>query len=768
MLGWFSDIRKDPWRLGRHGFALLAMLMAGAFLWIVQWRIVTYVCGNDPMLYIRAARTLLRPEFYGAEAVRHALTFVAPGYPVFLAAAIWLFGSLSPYWINAAVLTAALPLTWEVFRRLMGSDRAAAFALLGWLWIVFSGHPLHAPFLLYPFRETPRLFLVMAAYVLLLAGTKSDKPRGLVLMLSSFSLLLACAIREPSALVLPGLLLGAAGLADSWRKRGVVWGWLLAPWLLAGAGVLAALLYFKPLQFSQFSVVRYLGNHDVALARMGKMLPWFVERGGGWAGLLFIFLGVVRAGWKSRALLGLFLVPAALFFGFCAYMQMHDRYFLTALLFLVPFAGYGLDALCAGADKVFRSSGAFRGFDKPASDVFAGGLFLLLAIGLLRTSTSLSPWGPQVHASEVRQWQRLVSGLEPSADGRVRIAVEQRTRYLEDMVMSYTDAELLDPKEIEDWPSGWAPTHYFRPLNHKALWATPQWLMYLKLYAHRLMEYRLNEVPVDEASGAVHAIGAGRYALHRISDWRTGVHEQVVEVEPGVDQTFWLDWGAADPALAKEIRLADAASGEIWLQVQTNGNGLVAVFLAGEQVCSGRAKLTVSCAGPLPDRPVVAVARGGEGPVFDLGRERRMSANHWFPDRKPDDDEVYCPRISSERVLRLKLPPLISQPAAKWEVVCRGTWKGADSAWRLEASKEGENVAYIGQLAEAGAIKLEGQPGEVLSLRWVPIRESDRTFEADMTSVEWKIQPLTAASPSDGDTFREYPDEVDSPTSGAE
>ena len=107
MRGWFSDIRKDPGRLGRHGFPLLTLLASGVFLWFAQWRIATYVCGNDPMLYIRAARTLLRPDFYGAEAVRQALTFVAPGYPLFLAGVMGLFGPLSPsktrLWSCAAI-----------------------------------------------------------------------------------------------------------------------------------------------------------------------------------------------------------------------------------------------------------------------------------------------------------------------------------------------------------------------------------------------------------------------------------------------------------------------------------------------------------------------------------------------------------------------------------------------------------------------------------------------------------------------------------------
>ena len=136
-------------------------------------------------------------------------------------------------------------------------------------------------------------------------------------------------------------------------------------------------------------------------------------------------------------------------------------------------------------------------------------------------------------AAEVRAWQALVSHLDPSPDGRVRIAVEQRARYLEDMLMSYTDAELLDPKQMEAWPAGWAPAHYFKPLNHKALWATPQWLMYLKVFADRILEHRADLLPVGEPfrqsawDGAkqqlLDTVSARRYAAARIVQSRAEV-----------------------------------------------------------------------------------------------------------------------------------------------------------------------------------------------------------------------------------------------------
>ena len=81
----------------RSRLLMFAVLGLGTvFLCTVHQRILTYVCGNDPMLYMRAARVLCAPSLYGTEAVRKALTFVAPGYPLILAGAISVFGPLSP------------------------------------------------------------------------------------------------------------------------------------------------------------------------------------------------------------------------------------------------------------------------------------------------------------------------------------------------------------------------------------------------------------------------------------------------------------------------------------------------------------------------------------------------------------------------------------------------------------------------------------------------------------------------------------------------
>lgn len=744
MAGFKADVRKvvASLRGAVHGHAVGVLLAAGLFVWMVQWRVATYVCGNDPMLYIRAARTLLRPDFYGAEAVRHALTFVAPGYPVFLAGVIKLFGPLSPYWINAVVLTAALPLMWFVFRRLMGSARAAAFALLGWLWIIFSGHPLHAPFLLYPFRETPRLFLVFMAYAGVLMGMRAvGRRRRVGLVGAGLLLMAACAVREPSALVLPGLILGMGGLSGSWSGRFRAWGWFLAPWILAGGAAWVVLSAISIQDFSQFSVMGYLGNHGVALERAGKMLSWFPQKAGGGLGLLLIALGLARAAWKSRVLLAWFLFPAVLFFAFCAYMQMHDRYFLTSLLFLAVFAGYGLDGLCRLGERGFSALPArWSRWARPGSILLTGGLLILLFTGLVRTARQVAVWGPAVTAAEVREWQALVSHLDPSRDGRVRIAVEQRARYLEDMLMSYTDAELLDPKQMAAWPADWAPAHYFKPLNHKALWATQQWLMYLNVFADRIIEHRSDLLPVAEGEEGVRLIGAGRYAQYRITPWQAGGHEQAVALVPGMDQTLWLDFGGSDPEMKKDIRVKDAATGEVWSHHPMAGGGLQAIFLAGEQVRGENAVLAVQGEGPLPARPLVAVACAEEGVGFDLGRDRRLSINSVFPERTREDANIYCPVLRSARDLPVKMPPVLSEIPVRWEMVLNGNIPAGASVWRLPvvAGDPAEPPCEVD--SGAGQIRCGGAGGEAILLRLVAAEPGGGPVHMDLTAIEFRAR----------------------------
>ena len=112
----------------------------------------------------------------------------------------------------------------------------------------------------------------------------------------------------------------------------------------------------------------------------------------------------------------------------------------------------------------------------------------------------------------------------------------------------------------------------------------------------------------------------------------------------------------------------DAGSGEVWSCHELDGNGLQALFLSGAGVLGEKALLSADGDGPFPSRPVVAAVRGDEPVTFDLGRDRRLSSNFLFPERKPDDERPSCPFFSTARDLPLKLPPGYWRPSSMTRV----------------------------------------------------------------------------------------------------
>lgn len=639
----------------------LTLGLAAAFLVYAHHRVLTYVCGNDPMLYIRAARVLLRPGEYGHAELIHALTFVAPGYPALLAGAIAGFGDLAPYWVNLVLLLLALPLMWRVFRGLMGTERAAACSLLGWLLIVFRGHEINAACLLYPFRETAVWLLTCGAAALLLSAARRGW-RGMRLAGGGLLSLAACAFREPAVLILPGLALGLGVLAPAWRTRLRAWAWFLLPWVVAALAALVVVQRFRFAGTQQMGALRYLLDFGVARDRALVMAGWIPAQAG-WLGAALMALGAARALRRAPVLLAWFLLPAALYFVFYAFMQLHARYFLTSMMFAAALAGYGLDGLLAGLERLVVPP-AWR---VRVARAATGACLLAAAILLGRVAGRLQPWGPDVSADQVRQWQETVRALAPGAGGRVRIAVEQRCRYLEDLLRSYTDAELLDPKDRAGWPADWAPAHYFKPLNRAAEYAAPQWLMYLKVYAHRIMAHHANVTP-EEGDTLPPLLGEGRFQHYLVTPWQPGAYEQSFALQPGEDHVLWLDWGAADPGATKCITVADAGTGQAWFRRDVNGAGLQAILLPGDRITGVQGLLTVESTNPIPAQPLQFVTPAAQAAPFDLGTDRLLSLNGLFPDLGADTIEERTTRMSAGFPIAFAAPVLHADVPALWRV----------------------------------------------------------------------------------------------------
>ncbi len=693
----------------------VALLLSCAFLVTVQLRVLSYVCGNDPMLYMRAARTILSPAVYGADEIRRSLTFVAPGQIVFLAMAIKCFGALAPYWLNLVLLIAALPLLMSILRRLMGSDRAAAFSMLGILLITFSGNDLNAPYLLYPFREVPRMLFVYLAYFLLLKGINDRGIRPFQILGSSVALIAATLIREPSALILPSLALGAVLLAPQRRGKFIALGCTVLPWLTVAA-LGGILLLGRGLEnVTQFSVLRYLGNHSVAFGRQKEMLGWFPDQFT-WPGLVLVAVGMVRAFRSQKALLVLFVLPSLTFFVFYSYMHMHYRYFLTSVLFLSVFAGYGLDAVCRAIERLAEGRAWASKMRLAVTSVAA----IALVAGLVFAADASDVWGPKVDSRQVRSWQALVEGLDPDTDGRIRIAVEQRCRYLEDMILSYTDAAVMDPKKMSDWPKDWNKIHYFRPLNSAAHYATPQWLMWLKIYAHRIMADRADLAAVE---GGVPRIGKGEYAQYLLTPWRSGIHTQRFEVPEG-DAVIWFDWGSCDASVERRVVVQSMPDRKVLKALGAAGNGLQALFLP--QSGARNVELIVSSEAPLPSSPVIRVTRADEIEVFRYGVDRLISLNRMVLELDDAGQEEYSLTMRPGRKFRFRAPALLADDGC-WAVTFSGRIEG-DGSISLICTKP-DGTSMVREVASRnGVCSIRVQGGETVELALVSSVHPSRGF----------------------------------------
>lgn len=647
-------------------FLIGALALSMVFVLAVQWRVVTYVCGNDPMLYQRAARVILQPGLYGWVAWRQALTFVAPGYPLFLAFVIGVFGDLAPYWSNFVLLLLLLPLMWWVFWRLTGRPRAAALCVFCSWVIVFSGHPLHAPFILYPFRETFRLLLVYLSFGLLLQSFVRDRARFRWCLGGSLMLIAACLVREPTALLVPGVLLGLGVKSRCWRERVKQIVVFLAPWVLCGLVGFGILQFVELVEVSQFSVVGYLRNSAVALARAKQMAGWLPTRVGGWMGAGLIAIGLAGALWRAPVMLFWFCLPSITLFVFHAFMQMHDRYFLTSVLFMSVFAGLGVDVIWSGFNGlagrwIRRPEWLRRARCLGYALVFSG-----MAVAAFLVVRKVAPWGPEIRGRDVREWQVLVDSLTPSADGRIRFAVEQRCRYLEDLLMAYTDVDLLDPKQIDSWPEGWSPAYYFHPLNRAAEYATPQWLMYLQVYADKLLSDRLNLARLDIGPMS---IGSGHYQGFRVDPWRAGVSSQLIE-GVSLHDPIWLNWGRGQQEIRKQVAVVDGDSGQALAEVNTVGVGLQAVAIPSGIKSVSNVLVQVYSSAPVPSLPVVDVL---EGQWFPLGSRRYLAVNLCWPEyAKTLGVQLEVPRIVSNQSVVFSSPELIGRDDMIWRVTLEG------------------------------------------------------------------------------------------------
>jgi hypothetical protein len=374
----------------------------------------------------------------------------------------------------------------------------------------------------------------------------------------------------------------------------------------------------------------------------------------------------------APVMLAWFALPSVTLFVFYAFMQMHDRYFLSSVLFVSVFAGVGVEMIW----RFIHWGGNVWLRKEQHRHILACAIPFVVAAGIITTmlvvGKQMRPWGPEVTASEVKTWQALLATLEPSQDGRLRIAVEQRCRYLEDLLLSYSDVDILDPKHIDAWPEDWSPAYYFDPQNHQAEYATPQWLMYLQAYAKSLLQDRMN---VIESAMPVPVLGGGQFDLYQLTPWQSGDHQQVVERSLD-DPVLWFDWGIGAGEQQRSVTIRSNAEKSPVQQFSSSGAGLEAVFLSSDLEHATNLLVQVKSDVPVAAAPVIATGNVENPHWMELGPRKRISAYRLFESKSSrHHTSRHYPVLRTLMEDTIRAPRMIGKSHGLWRVTLSGDFR---------------------------------------------------------------------------------------------
>lgn len=441
---------------GRSGRILFLLAVAVLALW-GYLRIHTYATGQDPRTFL-----LIAKQFLGSGPERISGVFVVPGWPLLLAGVIRVFGIHAAFWTNVPLFVA---LAWAL--RLLvaetGADgrRSAAVAGVS-LLLVLGGYPLNAHYLLWAFRQTPLyLAAVLAMFSLRrAAGRQSEGRRGAAAgwLLASLAWVAAgTAVRETGGLLLPavGLYLLAVGLGwagpGACAGRGRTGRWFL--FLLAtGIGAAAAAVGVAAIVIGGGAVVTGQGAYMLRYAPDFLSQPFAslplrallaaIPGEFGFAGMVCLAVGLAAAfRRRNRDFLFFFLLPALANLAFDGVIKFHWRFLLTTVFFLAPIAALGACGIAGFAWRTAWRMAEGRGWIPSrwrARAVEAGWIAACVAmLGWgVRTVGRFGPWGLAVTRAEV---DRCVEVLSPWTEGGRPVLVDERSRYLIDVLEVFTD-----------------------------------------------------------------------------------------------------------------------------------------------------------------------------------------------------------------------------------------------------------------------------------------------------------------------------------------
>lgn len=273
--------------LSRRARWLLAGVVAAGAVLRVLWALKAQPPSElrDPVFYLILADHVAAGDGYryGFEADQGTTAYYPPGYPLALAAVVWLVrllpGDVSTFdvavWFNVALSVATIGLVFVLGRRLAG-ERVGLVAAA--IWAVWPNLVFHSGIVL---TETLFLFLLVALLVVTLGDPAAARSPGRARLLTIGALLgLTLLVRPVSAVVAPAFLVlwwgdGARAALRRLALVGLATVAVLVPW-----SVRSSLAMDEPVALSlNFGDNLCLGHNPDATGGFGDLEPHCYDGG---------------------------------------------------------------------------------------------------------------------------------------------------------------------------------------------------------------------------------------------------------------------------------------------------------------------------------------------------------------------------------------------------------------------------------------------------------------------------------------------------------
>lgn len=584
-------------------------------LWVVQFRILTYVTGQDPFTYTRLAMDIVKAGF-GLESIREVASFIMPGYPLLLAAVILVAGPLAVAWVNVVLLSIIFLLLFRLVRRWdMGGW---AFSIIGLclIWLIFRHGPLNPHFLFYAFRGPAQLLCIVAAFSLVVDSGPGLWSGRLRLSAACGLLLIGALIRETALLAWPALAAWMLGSAEWRRHRLQGIGWLAAPLVAAGAGVGLLFLGMGWDPHTQAGLwLRALLDGGMAgfQFRLQSYLHILFVLEWGWIGTGLFIAGLWGLRRRWNALL-LWIVPAVLWILFYSGYGIHRRFLLDSLFLLSVVSAIGAWYVIDGIGRLFPAH------VRKAIPVVAAVLMLFLNAQVI---AHMVMWGPRIHRADIR---RFVETVRVHADDDRRIYGEGRCPYLVETLMVYARTNPGDLWDRIDELTAETTLLYLQPTSRDhwrggGMATAPQVL------------HQADLVPLYKDDGTVVRVDLAdlTYELFHVRAWhQVRVKERIGDA--AADGLFWLDFQSSDPEATRTISVRDAVGAVVASWTVADGNGLIPFALPDTAEDAGTLTVVVESTSPLPASLVTRPNAAHDPNGFTLVDERFPSVLEWLGD----------------------------------------------------------------------------------------------------------------------------------------